>query len=71
MAHYPARKDKKSEHRDSRIREYHNTHTHPVLAIEDDGYIEVDHKGTKVVRGHCWLFEAGREKKLLKPGHLG
>jgi peptidase E len=70
-SHYPARKCKERELRDNRIREYHKTHANPVLAIEDDGYIEVDNKGTKVVHGHCWLFEAGREKKFLKPGYIG
>lgn len=70
VAHFPASTGKEREFRDNRIREYHKTYTNPVLAIEDDGCITVDHKGTKVVRRHCWLFEAGREKKLLKPGYI-
>ena len=57
--------------RDRRILDYHTFHPNPVLALEDDGYIEIDSEGTKVVRGHCWLFESGKEKMLLEQGRIG
>jgi len=55
LAHYP-------------IRAYHKIYENPVLALEDDGCLEIDISGMKVVGGHCWLFEAGREKVILEPG---
>jgi peptidase E len=71
VAHYPARDGEDRAERDNRICEYHNRHANPVLALQDDGYIEIDGEGTKVVRGNCWLIEAGGEKKLLEQGRIG
>ena len=71
VAHYPASEGEERKQRDSRINKYHNSHTNPVLAVEDDGYVEIDSEGTKVVRGHCWLFEARKEKTLLEEGYIG
>ena len=65
MAHYPAGDDGERALRDSQIRAYHNAYTNPVLALEEDGWIQIDDQGTQVVRGGCWLFEPGREKVLL------
>ena len=70
-AHYPAGDGEERARRDARIREYHASHANPVLAVKDDGRVEVDGEGTSVVRGHCWLFEAGREKRLLPLGAIG
>jgi dipeptidase E len=66
VAHYPADEGEERARRDSQIRAYHNAHTNPVLALEDDGWIQIDEGGTQVVRGRCWLFEPGQEKRLLK-----
>jgi dipeptidase E len=71
VAHYPAGDGDERALRDSQIRAYHNAHTNPVLALEDDGWIKIDEKGTQVVRGHCWLFEPGMEKVLLEQGYVG
>jgi hypothetical protein len=57
--------------RDSQICEYHHLHPNPVLALEDDGSVERDSEGIKVVGGHCWLFELGKEKILLDQGYIG
>ncbi len=70
-AHYPGGDEGESIQGDSRIYEYHKSHANPVLALEDDGYVEIDSEGAKVVRGHCWLFEPGKEKVLLKHGYIG
>jgi dipeptidase E len=70
-AHYPAGDGEERMQRDSRVSEYHNAHANPVLALEDDRYVEIDDKGTQVVRGHCWLFEPGKEKVLLEQGYVG
>jgi len=64
-AHYPAGDGEERAQRDSQIGAYHNAHTNPVLALEEDGWIKIDEEGTQVVRGHCWLFEPGKEKVLL------
>jgi dipeptidase E len=69
-AHYPAGDGVERAQRDSQIRGYHNTHANPVLALEDDGCIEIDNKGTQVARGHCWLFEPDSEKVLLERGYV-
>jgi hypothetical protein len=69
-AHYPASDGDERTQKDKRISEYHSSHANPVLALEDDGYIEFDQRGIKVVRGHCWLFEIGREKILLEQGYI-
>jgi dipeptidase E len=71
MAHYPADDGKERAQRDSQIRAYHNAHTNPVLALEDDGWIKLDDRSTQVVRGHCWLCEPDREKVLLEVGPVG
>jgi len=71
VAHYPSSDREERIRRDGRICEYHNSHANPILALEDDGGVEIDDKGTKVVRGHCWLFESGREKTLLERGYIG
>jgi peptidase E len=71
VAHYPTRDGEDRVERDNRICEYHNGHANPVLALQDDGYIAIDGEGTKVVRGNCWLFEAGGEKILLEQGYIG
>jgi dipeptidase E len=71
VAHYPAGDREERVQRDSQICEYHTFHANPVLALEDDGCGEIDSEGTKVVCGHCWLFESGREKNLLEPGYVG
>jgi len=70
VAHYPAGDGEESVQRDHRIREYHHDYANPVLALEDDGCVEIGHEGTKIVRGHCWLFEPGREKVLLEHGYI-
>ena len=67
MTHYPAGDGSERALRDSEVRAYHNAHTNPVLALEDDGWIQIDDQGTQVVRGRCWLFEPGKEKMLLGP----
>ena len=36
MAHYPSDDGEERARRDSRICRYHNSHTNPVLALEDD-----------------------------------
>jgi peptidase E len=71
MAHYPAGEGEERAQRDGRIRRYHTAYANPVLALEDDGWIKVDDTGTQLVRGHCWLFEPGREKVLLELGYVG
>jgi peptidase E len=71
VAHYPSGDRGEETRRDSQIREYHSSHANPVLALEDDGSVEIDSKGAKVVHGHCWLFEAGAEKILLEQGYTG
>jgi peptidase E len=71
VAHYPADDDKERAQRDSQIRAYHNAHTNPVLALEDDGWIKIDDNGTQVVRGHCWLCEPDGQKVLLEVGPVG
>lgn len=71
VAHYPAGDREERVQRDSQICEYHTFHANPVLALEDDGCVEIDREGIKVVCGHCWLFESGREKILLEQGYIG
>jgi dipeptidase E len=68
LAHYPSDDGEDRVEKDNRISEYHKTHSNPVLAVEDDGCVEIDNGGIKVVSGHCWQFEAGREKVLLRGG---
>jgi peptidase E len=70
VAHYPAGDREVQVQRDSQICQYHNSHANPVLALEDDGCVEIDREGAKVVRGHCWLFELGKEKILLDQGYI-
>jgi peptidase E len=70
-AHYPADGGAERVRRDARIHEYHTHHANPVLALEDDGYVEIDDEGAAVVRGHCWLFEPGFEQRLLARGRIG
>jgi hypothetical protein len=68
-AHYPPHDGEERSRRDGRIHDYHTSHANPVLALEDDGYVEIDNEGMRVVRGHCWLFEQGTEKRLLERGY--
>jgi hypothetical protein len=70
MAHYPGRDAAAQALKDNLIRKYHTAHANPVLALEDDGYIKIDHQGVNIVRGHCWLFELGQEKILLEHGYI-
>ena len=68
-AHYLSADQEARRRRDSRIRAYHGSLANRVLALQDDGYVEVDGEGT-IALGHCWLLEAGGETILLEPGYI-
>jgi hypothetical protein len=70
-SHYPPGEGEDRLQRDSQIREYHFTHSNPVLALQDDGYVEIDSQGTRVIHRHCWLFMAGEERILLEHEYIG
>jgi peptidase E len=68
--HYPAHDGDERALRDDRIGEYRLFHDNPVLALEDGAHIQISDGKASVVKGNCWLFEKGNEKRLLEAGPI-
>jgi len=66
----PLKKIQSALDRDDRMGQFLQFHDHPVLAMQDDAYIQVTGAGLVLVRGTCWRFEKGKEKALIPPGKL-
>ncbi len=54
--------------KDYRLADYQAFHDNPLLLLEDGAYIRIRGKETTLVRGHAWVWRAGREKERLTMG---
>ena len=68
--HYPPEEGESRLDRDDRMGQFLQFHDHPVLAMQDDAYIQVTEAGLELVRGTCRCFKKGKEKALLPAGKL-
>jgi peptidase E len=68
--HYPTGDGAERELADQRFAQYHIFHTNPVLALEDGAYLRVSEQQVELVRGTCWLIEAGKTRMKVPIGVL-
>jgi dipeptidase E len=68
--HFPSVDGCERSVREDRVWEYHQFHTNPVLALEDDAYITVHDTTIALMRGTCWQFEPGQERRRVSVGTI-
>ena len=68
--HFPATDGSERSLRDNRVWEYHQFHTNSVLALEDDAYIMVRDRTIELIRGTCWRFDPGQERRAVGIGMI-
>ena len=54
--------------KDEWLSDYRPFHDNPMVLMEDDAYIRVHGKSTRLVRGEAWIWRAGQEKERLVAG---
>ena len=54
--------------RDNRLLDYQAFHDNPIILMEDEAYIRIRGKDTRLVRGRAWIWHAGQEKERLEAG---
>ncbi len=68
--HFPSTDGVEQGLRDDRVWEYLQFHTNPVLALEDDAYITVRDTTVELIRGTCWRFDPGQDRRGVGIGPI-
>jgi peptidase E len=65
--HYPSDDQSRAEW-DEWLNQYHVTFDNPILALEDDAYLQIDDERTVLVRGTGWILAKGHPRQRVAVG---
>lgn len=66
--HFDAKNMVKTQRVDDDVEQFHEFWEHPVVALEDDAWLQQRGDTLSLIRGTAWIYYRGRERKGLEQG---